>query len=66
MNTLRHSNRQLSAIGRNLNQITRVLNTDFRFSDKVDKELVNGLKEQIELHVAKVVSLIDRSNERGR
>ena len=61
---LDRSIRELMAIGRNLNQITRMLNIDFRDSNKVTKELIEGLIEQIDLHTDKVAELIQRSVSR--
>ncbi len=42
-NVLRESNRELLAIGRNLNQIVRVLNKDNRESDKITKQVIERL-----------------------
>ncbi|MCV0267914.1 MobC family plasmid mobilization relaxosome protein [Pseudomonas aeruginosa] len=38
VNTVRESCRQLGAIGRNLNQVARALNIEFRESDKLKQE----------------------------
>jgi len=64
INTLRESNRELAAIGRNLNQIARVLNTDFRESDRVTRAAIGRLTEQIEEHREKVSALLNRSLNR--
>ncbi|ENB0120699.1 plasmid mobilization relaxosome protein MobC [Escherichia coli] len=37
VNTVRESCRQLGAIGRNLNQVARALNIEFRESDKLKR-----------------------------
>lgn len=63
-NVLRESNRELSAIGRNLNQIARVLNIDFRESDKITKQAVEDLAGSIERHTEKVAALISKSLNR--
>ena len=64
VNALRGSNRELAAIGRNLNQIARALNVEFRDSDKLNKELIDRLLEQIDGHRDKVSNLIDRNMNR--
>ncbi|EAV2676858.1 MobC family plasmid mobilization relaxosome protein [Salmonella enterica] len=64
VNALRGSNRELAAIGRNLNQIARALNVEFRDSDKLNKELIERLLEQIDGHRDKVSNLIDRNMNR--
>ncbi len=61
---LDHSIRELMAIGRNLNQIARSLNIDFRDANKVTKELVEELLNQIDSHTDKVAELIQRSVSR--
>ncbi|EPX6815665.1 plasmid mobilization relaxosome protein MobC, partial [Shigella flexneri] len=40
VNTVRESCRQLGAIGRNLNQVARALNIEFRESDKLKQEAI--------------------------
>ncbi len=64
MTVLRDSNRQLAALGRNLNQITRVLNIEFRQSDIVTKEMIEVLNERIEEHKAKVYQLLNKNRNR--
>ncbi|MBM7073486.1 plasmid mobilization relaxosome protein MobC [Shewanella sp. 202IG2-18] len=64
MGVLRDSNRQLAAIGRNLNQIARVLNIEFRESDKITKVMIEGLTEQINLHKHKVYKLLHQNRHR--
>ncbi|ELV8541100.1 plasmid mobilization relaxosome protein MobC [Salmonella enterica] len=66
VNALRGSNRELAAIGRNLNQIARALNVEFRDSDKLNKVLIERLLEQIDGHRDKVSNLIDRNMNRWR
>ncbi len=62
--TLRESNRQLAAVGRNLNQIARVLNIDFRHSDKVTREMVEILDSKFEAHKESVNTLINKNCRR--
>ncbi len=61
---LRESNRYLAAIGRNLNQMTRVLNIDFRQSNKVNREFIEELNRRIENHKDEVSKLIDKNCRR--
>ncbi|HIG1422041.1 MobC family plasmid mobilization relaxosome protein [Klebsiella pneumoniae] len=56
VNTVRESCRQLGAIGRNLNQVARALNIEFRESDKLKQEAIEKLAERIG-SVAKIVKL---------
>jgi len=56
--------RELMAIGRNLNQIARVLNIDFRNQHELTKELIEELIGKIDLHTDKVAELIQRSISR--
>jgi hypothetical protein len=46
--TLRESNRELAAIGRNLNQIARAINIDFRESGQITKEVITELKKCVD------------------
>ncbi|RJY17462.1 plasmid mobilization relaxosome protein MobC [Parashewanella spongiae] len=62
--TLRESNRQLAAVGRNLNQIARVLNIDFRHSDKVTREMIEILDNKISDHKTMVNTLINKNCRR--
>ena len=61
---LRESNRELAAIGRNLNQIARALNIDFRHSDKITREMIQMLDNKIIDHKAKVNTLINKNCRR--
>lgn len=63
---LRESNRQISAIGRNLNQIARSINIEFRDSDKLKKEYLDMLSEVIEEHKTLVVAVISVASGRVR
>lgn len=58
---LRTSNRELAAIGRNLNQIAKVLNTEFRESDKLNRQAVLALSEKIDSHREEVAGLLQRN-----
>ncbi|MBM7072421.1 plasmid mobilization relaxosome protein MobC [Shewanella sp. 202IG2-18] len=62
--TLRESNRELAAVGRNLNQIARVLNIDFRHSDKITREMIEILDNKINDHKAMVNNLINKNCRR--
>ena len=64
MACLRNSNRQLAAMGRNLNQIARVLNIEFRESDKITKYMIENLSKQIDKHTEKVYRLLDKNRTR--
>ncbi|MCL1076586.1 plasmid mobilization relaxosome protein MobC [Parashewanella spongiae] len=61
---LRESNRQLAAIGRNLNQITKVLNIEFRDSDKITKEMIQLLEDKLTQHKQKVNALLTKNCQR--
>ncbi|WP_243637442.1 plasmid mobilization relaxosome protein MobC [Parashewanella curva] len=61
---LKESNRQLAAIGRNLNQIARVLNIEFRHSDKITAEMIELLVDRIDQHSTKVEDLIQQGHKR--
>ncbi len=61
---LRESNRELSAIGRNLNQVARALNIEFRESDKLKLEGIEALAQRIEQHKDQVAELISRNMSR--
>ncbi len=64
MKVLRESNRQLAALGRNLNQIARVLNIDFRHSDKITREMIEILDNKIADHKSMVNELINKNCRR--
>lgn len=61
---LRESNRELAAIGRNLNQVARVLNIEFRESDKLKLEAIENLAARIEQHKDQVAGLLSRNMSR--
>ncbi len=64
IDALRDSNRHITALGRNLNQIARVLNTNFRHSDKITKEMIEKLKNDFDRHTKKVNQLVAKSSKR--
>ncbi|WP_114141180.1 plasmid mobilization relaxosome protein MobC, partial [Escherichia coli] len=61
VNTVRESCRQLGAIGRNLNQVARALNIEFRESDKLKQEAIEKLAERIDQHLDHVSELFDKT-----
>lgn len=64
INTLRASNRELAAIGRNLNQMARAINIDFREGNQVTASAIDALANKIEQHTAKVATLMNKSINR--
>lgn len=64
LSMIRASNRELSAIGRNLNQIARQLNIEFRDSDRLTKEAIEALSSKIDEHKSLVAALLDKSQKR--
>ncbi|ELU1680204.1 plasmid mobilization relaxosome protein MobC [Vibrio parahaemolyticus] len=64
INVLRESNRELAAIGRNLNQVVKALNIDFHENDKIKQDAIENLIERIEQHKGQVAELIDRNMNR--
>ena len=54
MNALRESNRELAAIGRNLNQIAHHLNIHPDATDRANAELLGALSDEIRRHRAQV------------
>ncbi|HCE5184921.1 plasmid mobilization protein [Vibrio parahaemolyticus] len=64
ISVLRESNRELAAIGRNLNQIARALNIEFRDGDRFKMEAVQALVDRIEKHKDKVASLLNKNMNR--
>ncbi len=61
---LRASNRQLAAIGRNINQIARALNMEIEGEGDVNEQLLNTIKNEINEHKKKVATLIAHSLNR--
>lgn len=61
---LRESNRELAAIGRNLNQVARALNIEFGESDKLKQESIEKLAERIGQHKSLVAGLLSRNMNR--
>ncbi len=58
---LRESTRQLQAIGRNLNQIARLTNIEWREAEKLKREHVVRLAADIKEHTEKVSALLASS-----
>lgn len=58
------ANRQLSAIGRNLNQIARALNIDANHSNPPSEALLISLSKTINKQQGKIMSLLDQSLNR--
>lgn len=63
---LRQSCRELGAIGRNLNQVARALNVEFRESDRIKREAIEDLSGNINEHRALVLDLLDKNMNRWR
>jgi len=61
---LRESNRELAAIGRNLNQMARAINIDWRESEKLKLDHIEKLAGRIEHHKDQVSELLDRNMNR--
>jgi len=61
---LRESNREISALGGNLNQIARVLNKYPDQSRKLTPDIINDLKTQFHNHNDKVIKLIKATKNR--
>ena len=61
---LRESNREISALGGNLNQIARVLNKYPDQSRKINPEIINDLLNQFNKHNLKVNTLIKATKNR--
>jgi hypothetical protein len=64
VNTLRASNRELAAIGRNLNQVARAINIDFREGNQIAVSAIEALANRIERHKEVVAGLISKSANR--
>ena len=58
------ANRQLSAIGRNLNQIAKALNIDPNHASSPREELLVSLSKTISKQQGKIMSLLDQSLNR--
>ncbi len=64
ISALRQSNRQIAAIGCNLNQIARILNIEFRESDKITSEAIAQLNARIDKHKQYVAKLLQKNLHR--
>lgn len=63
---LRESNRELAAIGRNLNQVAHALNIDHSLVEKVNISFMQKLAQQIDQHKTKIYEILDMSRNRWR
>lgn len=61
---LRESNRELAAIGRNLNQIARVVNIELENIHSIDARIFPELKKLINNHTETVASYVEASANR--
>lgn len=55
---LRESNRQLAAVGRNLNQLVHAVNIDFRHRTSVTGKTLSELRDVIDLQQTRVTRLV--------
>lgn len=63
---LEESNRQILAIGRNLNQLARAINSDPSEASALNEKLISALSEKLRVHVEKVSALLEKSRRRFR
>jgi len=61
LESLSVANRELSAIGRNINQIARALNEAFHETERVEIDLLSQLRESINRHRAAIRRLVRAS-----
>ncbi len=66
INTLRESNRELAAIGRNLNQVAKKLNIEFRDRESLTKQMIEELIETVDEHRDRVSELIEKNLTRWK
>jgi len=64
IDALRESNREIAAIGRNLNQIARAINADFREESRIKRAETKALADDLASHRKKVSRLIRQSLNR--
>lgn len=64
VDALNESTYQLAAIGRNLNQVARALNIEFREGDKLKREAVEALEGRINEHIDRIDELFTRNMNR--
>lgn len=62
---LRESNRELAAIGRNLNQVARAINTDPRLGESVRYEAIQELVGKIDEHRTLVARTIQNAMDKN-
>lgn len=61
---LRASNRQLSSIGRNINQIAKALNMEKDSNQEINENLLKNLSNDIQEHKSLVTALVNRSQNK--
>jgi hypothetical protein len=61
---LEHCTSELSAIGRNLNQVARVLNADFLDADKLKLELLEAIQSSVQQAQQAIRNLARATNQR--
>ena len=61
---IREANRELAAIGRNLNQIAKVMNIDSRLIDPPELEMLTGVVDKVKKQQSKIMNLVSRSQNR--
>ncbi|SHJ62521.1 mobilisation protein (MobC) [Malonomonas rubra DSM 5091] len=64
IDVLRESNREIAAIGRNLNQIARAINADFRDESRIKRAEIKAIADSFAVHKKQVFRLIDQSLNR--
>ena len=64
LSELRRATRELAALGRNLNQIARAINIDFRESDKINQAAIKGLASGVDQVKIAVIGLVNRCLQR--
>lgn len=66
INILRESNRELAAIGRNLNQVAKKLNIEFRDRESLTKQMIEELIDTVDEHRDRVSELIEKNLTRWK
>jgi len=61
---LREATRELSYVGRNLNQVAHALNMNLNARDKATKELIEQVNEHVEATRARIKELLDQNLNR--
>lgn len=63
---LREATRELSYVGRNLNQVARAVNLDFNAREKVTKELVEEVNAIVKVQQDRIKAVLDQNKNRWR